>query len=458
MIPLYKKNINIRKARNIMSTNIFLKGSAFMAVLRYPARVQWKVTSECNHDCIHCYNYWRKDKEKASSLSKNFSTDYYLSLAQKIIEQKPVIVTVTGGEPLLVFEKIKPAVEKLLSAGIKVTFNTNAALLTSDIIKFFEENDITLFISFPCGVKDICDTITNQANSFDRIVSKLDLLKNSKIKFTTNIVVTTLNLPCLKDAVSFLKTRYISITRAAKPANSDETFDVFLLNRDGLAQLQTISVALCKGFNIHVATSCPYTPCSIISQEVYNLLGEKNICTAGKTTYAIDIDGNVKACLRDSHMYGNIFNEDFGTIWERIHILRDDTFLPPKCKECNKLNECLGGCRVSAFTMTGSMNGIDDVSNFDNIPIKFERPSKVHSFANSDLFMFNQDAVFVFDKDTIRVSVDRKYAFLTQKLYSFLKNSPCFSFEDFLNFFKVDTSLGNNVIGTLLASNIVINA
>lgn len=72
-------------------------------------------------------------------MSKNFSTDYYLAFAQKIIEQKPVIVTVTGGEPLLVFERIKPAVNKLLAAGIKVTFNTNATLLTNDIIKFFEE-------------------------------------------------------------------------------------------------------------------------------------------------------------------------------------------------------------------------------------------------------------------------------------------------------------------------------
>ena len=105
--------------------------------------------------------------------------------------------------------------------------------------------------------------------------------------------------------------------------------------------------------------------------------------------------------------------------------------------------------------MTGSMNGIDDVSNFDNIPIKFERPTKLHSFTNLDLFTVNPNATFVIDKDTIRVSVDRKYAFLTQKLYSFLKNFNQFSFESFVNFFDVDASLGCNVIGTLLASNII---
>ena len=347
-----------------------------------------------------------------------------------------------------------------MSAGIKVTFNTNATLLTSDVLEFFEKNDITLFISFPCGVEKVCDAITNRVNSFEKIISKLDLLKDSKVKFTINVVVTNLNLPYVRDTVLFLKTRYniknVSITRAAKPANSDETFDTFLLDRKGLAQLQTISVALCKEFNIHVATSCPYTPCSIISQEVYDLFGEKNICTAGKTTYAVDVDGNVKACPRDSHMYGNIFNDDFDAIWERIHVWRDGTFLPPKCKECNKLNECLGGCRVSAFTMTGSMNGIDDVSNFDSIPIKFERSITTCSFTNSELFEVNQTAIFVFDKETVRVSVGRKYVFLTQKLYDFLREFNHFSFEEFLDFFKVDASLGSNVIGTLLASDIVI--
>lgn len=431
-----------------------------MAVLRYPARMQWEVTSECNHDCIHCYNYWRKDKEKIASMSKTFSADYYLAFAQKIIEQKPVIVTVTGGEPLLVFERIKPAVNKLLAAGIKVTFNTNATLLTNDIIKFFEENDITLFISFPCGNPSVCDAITNRNNSFEKIVTKLDLLKGSKVKYTTNIVVTSLNLPYVRDTVAFLKARYdiknVSITRAAKPANSDNTFDAYLLDREGLAQLQNISVALCKEFNISVATSCPYTPCSIVSQEVYNLFGEKNICTAGKTTYAIDVDGNVKACPRDSHMYGNIFKEDFENIWERVQEWRDDTFLPEKCKECNKLNECLGGCRVSAFTMTGSMKGIDDVSNFDNVPVPYTRPVKTHSFSETDLFEVNKKAVYVFDRETVRVSVNRKYAFLTEKLYNFLESSSSFSFKEFLDYFKVETFLANNVIGILLANNVVI--
>ena len=106
--------------------------------------------------------------------------------------------------------------------------------------------------------------------------------------------------------------------------------------------------------------------------------------------------------------------------------------------------------------MTGSMKGIDDVSNFDNVPVPYTRPVKTHSFSETDLFEVNKKAVYVFDRETVRVSVNRKYAFLTEKLYNFLESSSSFSFKEFLDYFKVETFLANNVIGILLANNVVI--
>ena len=44
-----------------------------MNVLRYPPNVQWEVTAECNHNCIHCYNYWRKDYEKFIGMKKSMT-------------------------------------------------------------------------------------------------------------------------------------------------------------------------------------------------------------------------------------------------------------------------------------------------------------------------------------------------------------------------------------------------
>ena len=34
-----------------------------MEKVKNPPTMQWEMTAECNHDCTHCYNYWRKDFE-----------------------------------------------------------------------------------------------------------------------------------------------------------------------------------------------------------------------------------------------------------------------------------------------------------------------------------------------------------------------------------------------------------
>lgn len=64
-----------------------------MINLKYPPVLHWKVTPECNHNCIHCYNYWRKDKDKKTKL--NFSKSYYLNFAEAIAKNKPTLVVIT---------------------------------------------------------------------------------------------------------------------------------------------------------------------------------------------------------------------------------------------------------------------------------------------------------------------------------------------------------------------------
>ena len=84
-----------------------------MAKLHNPPMLQWELTAECNHDCVHCYNYWRKDFEKIAGLSKSKSEEEYIEIARKIVELKPVAVTISGGEPLLVFDRIKSSIDLL---------------------------------------------------------------------------------------------------------------------------------------------------------------------------------------------------------------------------------------------------------------------------------------------------------------------------------------------------------
>lgn len=421
--------------------------------LRYPPSIQWEVTSNCNHNCIHCYNYWRKDFEIIKDQARQLTEEQYLTMARKIIEQKPVSIVVTGGEPFLVFDKIKSSVELLLENKISVSFNSNVALVDQRIVDFLVKNKIGVFVSFPCCKPEVNDFITSTKGSFNRVVESLDLMYKNKVPFTCNMVVSTANLDYVEETTDFLYTRYcidrISITRVGKPVNSSEYFNQFLLDSEKIKKLQEVSLAIQKKYNIEVTTSCPYTPCSISSQEVYDLFGEKGICTAGKTTYAIDTEGNVKACPRDGKLYGNILKEDLPIIWERMKEWRDGSLIPEECKACNKVAKCFGGCRVGAFPTTGKMNLPDVICNPKNVPVKFT-PARTTPFTSKDKFKIDKNILYLVEDCGIRASANRKYMYLQPKLYEFMKDRKEFTFEEVKNYFSAEDEMVNAILKTLV--------
>ena len=431
-----------------------------MANLKYPPNVQWEVTSECNHNCIHCYNYWRNDNEKKRDMTKFLSKEEYLQIAEKLVQQKPVSVVITGGEPLLVFDRIKDSMDVLLNNGIFVSINTNAALLNKEKIPYLKSRGIGLFVSFPCIEENIFETITSTKDSYKRVISALDMAYSNNIHFGINVVASNLNLEYVKDTAEFIKNRYnlstISITRVGKPSNSDESFNKFLLKKEEIAELQEMSVWVNKNMSMDVTTSCPYTACSIYSKEAFELFGYTKICTAGKTSYAIDVDGNVKACPRDSHLYGNILVEDFPSIWNNMCSWRNGDYIPDDCKKCASLNKCLGGCRVDALPFTGKLNCMDTAADTANIPVKYTTKSKqILAYNMEDAFKVSEKVRFVEDEVGYRVSSSRKYLYITQELFSFLSENKDFTMQKLSTGFGEPYDVIIHVINMLMDNNIV---
>ena len=429
-----------------------------MKELRYPPNVHWEVTPACNHNCIHCYNYWRKSNEV--SLRNSLSIDEYLCFATALINLKVNAVTITGGEPFIVWPLIRPAIEKLIENHISVSINTNITLLTKEIANFIKEHSIGLFISFPCSTEEVCDFITNKSGSLHNILKNLDYLSQEKIHFQLNIVASKINLDYIDSTVKFLKERYcinkIFITRVGKPINSDNSFNKYLLQRQDINLLQEISVKIHKKYNVMVDTGCPYTPCSIISQDAFDLFGYRNFCTAGKTSYAIDFSGNVKACPRDNNIYGNLFKEDFQYIWKQMEIWRDDSILPVECKSCTEKEFCFGGCRVDSFPFTGKLDSLDSIANPQNLPIRFsKRPRPDFSFEENDIFIVLSGFRAIKEQFGYRISNYGRYVFVTNEFYDYLSSHDSFTLKSFMEYFNVNYNTACNVINKLLVNRVI---
>jgi radical SAM protein with 4Fe4S-binding SPASM domain len=79
-------------------------------------------------------------------------------------------------------------------------------------------------------------------------------------------------------------------------------------------------------------------------------------CGAGSRTYAIDYDGNVRACnfSRDSKRFGNVFSDSYETIFGQTanHLFRNAPSPGgAECEGCNYYHYCQG-CFVKAFMVS----------------------------------------------------------------------------------------------------------
>lgn len=314
-------------------------------MLNYPAYVGWDVTANCNHNCFYCYNYWRTEEAEAPGKESNG----YAQIADFILSKKPVAVILSGGEPLLVLDQIREHIVRFHESGICVRMLTNGSLITEDIANFFKEHQVNLMVSFPSVSEDTFKKTTNNSYTYDSVVRGMDHLCKHGVSFTPNIVVSKLNLGEIERTAQWLIDRYrckkLFISRVTRPANAISQFDEYKLSKEDLAVLFKVCERLSKRNNISVSACGGFPFCAFPSATSLKMFGKS--CGAGMNGYNVDMDGNVRACTKDSEILGNIFSDDFLAIRQKLISWGERKEIPEKCRKCRIANVCRGGCRMT---------------------------------------------------------------------------------------------------------------
>ncbi len=422
-----------------------------MSTLLYPPYLQWEVVSECNHKCIHCYNYWR-----ASNIDVVKHSDFN-AITDKIIARKPVYVAITGGEPLLVFNEIKPCISRMIEAGIRISISSNGTLITEEIANFYERNNIDTVISFPSIDPEICDKVCNAEGVVHKLEGKLEILKRHKIPVTINIVLTKLNLPTLYDTLIAIKqwgfTARVGI--AQRPINASEEYIKYELDRNDFRHIVKECIRAKRELMLDVDFSVCVPDCAFDSEEEY-LEVDKGDCYAGTIAYSIGTDGSVKACQCDIKTYGNILRDDFEAIYEKMSEWRNGGMIPSECEHCNRVYTCRGGCRVEAFAYDGDRKTLPTFANLENIPVNYVKPIEIINLADDSEFEVSPHAKFLKDKECYRVSVGIVAVHLTNEFAQWLKNNPWFTFTELAKISHIQHE-ELNLILNMLIKNAIIN-
>ena len=272
-----------------------------------------------------------------------------------------------GGEPLLMgidfFKKVvdiqKPFVEN--GFRIKNSIQTNLTNINEDYVNFFKENKFSIGFSLdgPKYLNDQTRVMPNGSGSFDIIMDKISLLRKNGVKVGALCVVTKTNVLHPKEVYEFFKENKIGVKfnpmfisgRATKKyAITPQEYGEFLI--------KIFDLWLSDKNKIWISNFYDYIK-SILTNRPVGCIFTK-YCS--NNFFSVTPTGDVLPCGRwdDSpeFKYGNINTDSMVEILaspKRKKLLLRNYHISKKCRSCEFVNICNGGCPYIAYKFYGNI-------------------------------------------------------------------------------------------------------
>lgn len=430
--------------------------------LSAPVNLQWEVTPGCNYCCVHCYNFWREKKWGVGAKALEPSTELLEKVTDEIIKNSILEVVITGGEPLMVLDKIYPFLLRLKKAGIRLALNTNASLITPGVMKKIIRAGISsLLVSLPSSDESINDEITQAKNSVRRTTSGIKNAIAGGITPMVNMVISQKNLSSIYDTAKYLKSigvNHIGVSKAAVPHNSIEfkkqALDKQLINK------MILEIAKARSeLGVEIDSLIPLPACFSDDPDINESLNYFRInCMAGKTTCVIGYDGQIRACLHISKSYGSI-RSGLKAAWKKMSEWRTDQWIPEKCSNCAIKESCGGGCKAEVLAYGGKMEDPDPLANFKELTHGSVLGDDVPQVDENDMYLASSHLFGRKERFGGIFAVDGKSILLNKKLFKFIATKfnkhQTFTFVDICHILDVGSNQGHETVAYLLNNKVI---
>ena len=298
-----------------------------------PEELRFAITRKCDGACRHCYNYSGKVTDRITSVD-------IIRLIKNVHALNPDFdrITLTGGEPLLEKDKVLNISRFAKSLGIRVRLVTRGWELDTALCHELKESGVTRIqigldssgeINYEDDVQEGWDTfhswLRDDKMGFIKTVDAIKIaleagmdisVRYSLCRTNFNDVIKTYKFVSSL-GVSKFKFRVLFPDGRAKRRLLDE-----LIKGEDLADAQYNLIQASKGNNTTVEIT---QPCMFsipgknhASNEESKLNVFKEPCPCGKTAAYIDANGDVKYCLFDETIIGNVYNDSFLNVWNSV--------------------------------------------------------------------------------------------------------------------------------------------
>jgi radical SAM protein with 4Fe4S-binding SPASM domain len=305
----------------------------------YPLRADFAITYKCNNKCDHCYV--GRDASQFSELDLNGVKKLLDALWNIGIPH----VALTGGEATLredLLEIIQYGQNKGFVMGVVTNGRrfSDREFVKKCIKSGLDYVQITLESSDPA----IHDKMQCINGAWNETVQAIRNFTQEKIYCMTNTTICRANVGTLESTIHLLHDLgintfamngliYSGKGKQYVDAIPEEEFQPIL------EKISSIADELGMRFIWYSPTQyCVVNPIDLG-------LGAKH-CSAANTSVGIEPNGDVIPCQSYFEAVGNILTDDWDKIWNSklFKRIRNHELCQPKCKKCNLLDVCGGGC------------------------------------------------------------------------------------------------------------------
>lgn len=273
---------------------------------RFPLSMQFEVTSKCNLRCKHCYNRSGENK-----IPDPMTGDDWIAFAKKLVKRGGLFeVTISGGEPLLLGDKLFELMDVLHDDGTVFNLISNGYLFDKKILDRLKKYRFYwIQISLDSYSSKLHDEFRGVKGSWERAANAAYRIALSGIPLRVASTVTSQGLDHLEEFVHMainLGASYLVIGEVMPSGRAFDNENV-LLSRDQLNQFYLKIDDLIKRYrdklSIHVSSS-PRMQLKYSSSEKLNVA-------------IVRPNGDVRLDCTCPFVIGNVLRDDVEDIWAK---------------------------------------------------------------------------------------------------------------------------------------------
>ena len=272
--------------------------------LSMPLSVQFDLTNKCNLNCRYCYN------SSGKSLDYEMTIDEWEMVCLDILDQGGVFqCTISGGEPLLVKDKLFYVLNSLSQDNTTFILNTNATLVTDEIVvEFLKYRWHWIQVSLDSHSEREHDLIRGKESSWSDAINGIKKIVNYGIPVVIACMVTDNNQKIEEIIRLAIKIKAKGIIFSEVFLSGRATSKDIIDKATHVKLLDTIN-KLKKKYNKYIDINLGKSS----EEEIYDYLNEQ------PTGVVIKANGDVKLNCVFPYVIGNVLRESIKDIWLRVY-------------------------------------------------------------------------------------------------------------------------------------------